>query len=52
MVGILKLLVKVICFIIFCLCSGFTLMLGKTDSNIKIYYVFTAICLAGVVLLW
>lgn len=49
---VIKFVIKVICMLLFCLSSGFTVIVGRNDSNIKVYYAFTAICIAGVILLW
>lgn len=48
---ILKVVVKTVVLLLFCGISGFTLALGKHESNIKLYYAFTALCLMGVVIL-
>jgi formate hydrogenlyase subunit 3/multisubunit Na+/H+ antiporter MnhD subunit len=48
---LLRLIMTVVSLLLFCCISGFTLALGKHDSNMKIYYAFTALCLIGVVLL-
>ncbi len=49
--GLVIVAVKEICFILFCLLSGFTLTLGAKQSNVRIYYAFSAICIIGVILL-
>lgn len=48
--GLVEGLVKFICFVLFCIFSGFTLTLGAKQSNIRIYYAFFAICIVGVML--
>lgn len=48
---IITVIFKFVSFILFCLLSGFTLTLGANDSNIKFYYVFTALCVMGVILI-
>lgn len=49
--GILISIFKGISFLLFSLLSGFVLVFGKHSSNIKLYYVFTAMCIVGVILL-
>lgn len=42
--------VKIICFMLFCIISAFSVCLGKGGTGMKTYYVFTAILLWGVML--
>lgn len=46
-----KILIKAACLVMFSLLSSCVLLLGKSRSGIKVYYVFTSIFLWGVILL-
>lgn len=47
---LLRMLIKAVCFAIFCFLSVFVFMYGKSKSNIKMLYVVTSIFLLGVIL--
>lgn len=51
MIKMIGVIIQSFAIMLFCLISGFTLAFGKADSNIKVYYAFTALCLVGVILL-
>lgn len=49
--GLIVLLCKTACFLLYCLCSGVALTLGAKDSNLRVYYLFSALLFVGVILL-
>lgn len=49
--GLLVVMLKAICFLLFCFLSGFSLTLGSHESNVRSYYVFSVIGLVGVMIL-
>ena len=42
-------IIKVLCFVLFCLLSAFVVMFGKNGTDIKASYVITAVFLLGVI---
>lgn len=46
---LLHLLIKAVCFVLFCLASVFTFMFGKNCSDMKSRYFVTAVYLLGVI---
>lgn len=47
--NLLIILIKALCFAIFCVISAFTLMFGKPNTGVKMHYVLTSIFLWGVI---
>ena len=52
-IEIIKIIIKIVTFVIFCLLSSYVLLFGKEKSGIKIDYAFASAILIGVmVILW
>lgn len=51
LLSILRLIIKIVFFVLFCLLTGFVFVLGKSGTGIKLYYGFTSALLWGVILL-
>lgn len=49
--GLVVVLLKGLCFLMFSFLSGVTLTLGSHNSNVRPYYVFSVIGIVGVMLL-
>ena len=48
---IIKVIIKVVTFTIFCLLSSYVLLFGKEKTGIKIDYAFTSAILIGVIVI-
>ena len=50
-IEIIKVIIKVVTFTIFCLLSSYVLLFGKEKTGIKIDYAFTSAILIGVMVI-
>lgn len=50
-IEIIKIIIKIVTFVIFCLLSSYVLLFGKEKTGIKIDYAFTSAILIGVMVI-
>ena len=48
--SIVKIVIKTVIFVLFCLISSYVMLFGKQGTGIKLYYVFTSIFLWGIII--
>ncbi len=50
-IEIIKIIIKIVTFVVFCLLSSYVLLFGKEKSGIKIDYAFASAILIGVMVI-